>query len=523
MERKKQIDYWNICIGYRTISVVLSTMTYLFQGMLYGKAGNWWIASGMLAACFLGNYLYRRMTEQKLWLCLTIGMELFFYGIFTYLSGGFSGPYFYYYIGCLLIMLAAKISTRITLLAAAWCMLCAVVGSLSGGFTNLEMNIAYGTIAMVGGFFVLRYYLNHSNQLNQQLEEEKERSERAVWQLTNLYETFNLFAMTDMDRIMEELTSLLQRMIAPDGCILVKLNLAGEVERKGISGIDKTLADKLIQEAAKQGQEQERMLLKQENAVYEVLLLGKNTVSNGYFISRNGMMGIVPEENEFYQGLIEMVFRNLDIHSQLERYITAEEQGRIADEIHDTVIQKIFGMVCSLKLLDMKLSQLCEEEVRKEIQNLMYAAERIMGELRETIYGKKFEETIGDTFIGSLKSYMLELERLCNARIDVKVDPDAVAMTTAQKIAVYRVSCEAVSNAIRHGKAERVQVEVMIDEEQIRVNIEDNGKGFVKKMTGAPGEKGLRNMYQMAAMLKGRLVLETGVGHGTKVSLTLPR
>lgn len=48
-------------------------------------------------------------------------------------------------------------------------------------------------------------------------------------------------------------------------------------------------------------------------------------------------------------------FSNLDTYSQMEKFIAMDEQNRIANEIHDTVIQKLFGMTCSLAVLENKL------------------------------------------------------------------------------------------------------------------------------------------------------------------------
>ena len=231
---------------------------------------------------------------------------------------------------------------------------------------------------------------------------------------------------------------------------------------------------------------------------------------------------IKQEKEEFYWNLIDIIFTNLDVHAQLERFIAMEEQNRIANEIHDTVIQKLFGVVCSLKVMENKLTNEGNDEFKENIALLKRSIELAMTELRESIYGRRFKDSL-HTFIGTMELYMKEAERLHNTKIEMDIDPKSDYMSLAQKIAVYRVSCEAVNNAIRHGNATIVSIMLKVFPNQINLKVEDNGVGFIKKQEGLYEGNGLKNMKNIAGLLKGRLLLDTERKTGMTVELFLPR
>lgn len=530
MDERSEPRYLKICMGYRLLSITLSTALYLFLIPGPGGEKKLWIAAGMLAACFLGGWLYLRMDGQKNWVALTAAVEIFFYGIFTFLSGGFYSPYLWYFISCLLIVMSLRSSQLLTLLAFFWCLLCAAAGA-GGEFEGLTINLSIGLAAAAGAFYILFYYIQKLAQqkqdlkeLNRQLAAEKERSEHALVQITNLYETTNLLAMTDPVQVMEALVELLNRTITPGGCVLAKIDVEGKIQRQASIGIEKTRAENLlehgVQKMKKNGDGS--CFWKEEGESYEAVVLGDRPLIQGLLIRKKSAATDLREDS-FYTGIIRIIFQNLDMYGQIGNYIAVEEQNRIANEIHDTVIQKLFGLVCAMKILEMQLDSLDREEVRARVDQLKNSTELTMSELRESIYGHCFQEDSERSFAGTLKTYMNEMGQLSGTQVSVEIDPQTAFMTAPQKIAVYRVACEAVNNAIRHGKADHVHVEIKLDEKQIQAAVTDDGTGFEQVQAAPLSGNGLRNMYQMASMLKGSLQVTSDGGQGTAVHLCLPR
>lgn len=540
MKNSEQMGYLNICISYRIISITFLTVVYLFLIHRHENslAGRLVLSTGMLCACMLGNFLYKRMLLQEspmIWIRITVGLELFANGIFILLSGGFSSPYLWYYVGCLFLMMTLERTMVLVVPATVWCLLCGLMRGgqgLSKTISYLELNVCIGIIIVTGGFHVLLRYVHRLDQiheeqmvLNQNLILEKEKTEQALKQITDLYDMYNLFAMTGPERMIEELAKFLQKTIAPKGLILAELDEREKVKRKISLQMDDTLFQKLFCKAACiLSSEADSLDVELEGQSYEINRIGQDIRPFGILIRPGGRyIEKARDQYTFYQRILEAIFRNMDIQEQLEKYIISEEQNRIADEIHDTVIQRLFALVCGIKVLEENIGNLHTAQARKQADLLKNSAEMIMKELRETIYGKHFEDHDGRAFVKKVKKYMEEIEKLCGAQIDVNIDEKAAYMTTGQSIALYRTVCETVNNAIRHGKANKVEVSVLFRKDEISVAVKDNGSGFAKEKTERLGGNGLKNIYRMVYLLNGRMAIESKSGEGASICIYFPR
>ncbi len=80
---------------------------------------------------------------------------------------------------------------------------------------------------------------------------------------------------------------------------------------------------------------------------------------------------------------------------------------------------------------------------------------------------------------------------------------------------------EAVSNAVRHGRAKRIAVRAARADDRLALSISDDGGGFSPDSAGGAG-RGLGNMQARAVALGGELQVESAPGRGTRIVLVLP-
>jgi signal transduction histidine kinase len=106
-------------------------------------------------------------------------------------------------------------------------------------------------------------------------------------------------------------------------------------------------------------------------------------------------------------------------------------------------------------------------------------------------------------------------------RINLEVDlDDSIAADADQRHALMRIAREAVSNAVRHGKAERVWVRLSRNDGERRLTVEDDGSGFdVDAMMAAGSGYGLTSMRDRARGLPGALRVESQTGKGSVVTV----
>lgn len=511
-------DYVRICIYYHVLSVVLASGVYFFYAI---RAGDFnfmkvLVASGMMAACFISAFLYKRILDQDIntiWLYVVVIAEVFSYGIFIFFTGGYYSPFLWYCVSCLFLPMSINMGKGFMFFAAGWYLLCTVINrmmpGMHGAAINLEVNTGIGVVFVIAGFYILASYI-------QKLNEYQLSTEQALNHITDLYDSFHLFTMSDIDKIMEQLMEIIHRTIAPQGGVLIKFNEDGKPGWRHAVGMDET--------AFGDGQEWEDYRESYEEGC-DVLYIGYEPDYSGVLLRpRSEEHSVESSLDDFHYHLIDIVFKNIDVQKQLEEYIVEEEQKRIADEIHDTVIQKLFGIACKLKLLESALPEVQPKELSRELIALKESAELTMKELREAIYGNRFSEH-EKKFVEKLDAYMEGVKRLWDIDIITHVDRDADSLSVSQKLAIYKTVCEAVNNAVRHGEADAVTVDIVIEGKGINTVISDNGKGIGPVAGREKNQEGngIKNMQRLAKAFKGKCLIETLPEKGTKVILYLPR
>lgn len=86
---------------------------------------------------------------------------------------------------------------------------------------------------------------------------------------------------------------------------------------------------------------------------------------------------------------------------------------------------------------------------------------------------------------------------------------------------LYRIAQEAINNALKHGEATSIQVELSSSEDQVTLRIEDDGKGFPEPEQRGAG-MGVRVMHFRSNMIGGRLKINSEKGKGTQIICQVP-
>ena len=86
---------------------------------------------------------------------------------------------------------------------------------------------------------------------------------------------------------------------------------------------------------------------------------------------------------------------------------------------------------------------------------------------------------------------------------------------------LLRIAQEAVGNAVKHGRAQQVDIELVYSSKSFCLSVADNGKGFVVNQNEPAGHFGLLDMRERAQAMGTQLTLESEVGRGTRVAVEL--
>jgi len=194
------------------------------------------------------------------------------------------------------------------------------------------------------------------------------------------------------------------------------------------------------------------------------------------------------------------------------------ERQRIGQDLHDDLCQQLSGISCLggvlAKRLDARLP--AEAAAAAEIVTLTENAVRRARDIARGLQPLELET-------GGLPAALHELARnvevMFRVHCHVTCDAHAAIDDPASPIQFYRITQEAISNAIRHGHANNVYVDLVQIEDRVILTVEDDGVGFDPAAV-APG-LGVRTMHHRARMIGATVTVERGDGAGTLVTCTV--
>jgi signal transduction histidine kinase len=189
----------------------------------------------------------------------------------------------------------------------------------------------------------------------------------------------------------------------------------------------------------------------------------------------------------------------------------AAERRRIARDLHD-------GFAQELAFIAMQGRQLAQETGEPTLVEIAEAAERALVECRRTIAG--LAASADEPLHKAISSTVRRLATRAGARARFDLDP-RVEVPAETRENLLRILAEAVTNAVRHGMADVIEVELS-GENGTRLRIADNGVGFDPTKHGERRNFGLLNMRERAMASGANLLLRTSPGRGTEVEVVLP-
>jgi len=206
-----------------------------------------------------------------------------------------------------------------------------------------------------------------------------------------------------------------------------------------------------------------------------------------------------------------------------------QERSRIAQELHDTVAQDILQLSLQTEIMNKeadasKRSRLCDEvvggqkEIMKRIRNIC-----------ENLIPPDFERRrLGD----ALQSLCYNFQQRTKIECQIKIQKDLplAALDSDIQLQCFRITQECLSNIEKHSGAAECSVLVYRGEKgEIIISVSDEGKGFTppdrdsSQNLKEQGYFGLWGMYERAAAMNGKLMLESEPDEGTTVTLRIPQ
>src|SRR5882724_9602858 len=213
--------------------------------------------------------------------------------------------------------------------------------------------------------------------------------------------------------------------------------------------------------------------------------------------------------------------REVAERARLEREVIescAREQRRIAYDLHDGVGQQLVGIALSAKLLEEQLrpDRPAEAEKASAIVRLANEAAR---QARLTARSLEGADGVGDLKT-ALESLAMNISQNCRVRSTVKANGASLPVSAPVSAQLYRIAQEAMRNALEHGAAREVLIQLTFGHRDMLLTVQDDGEGFDTKTNGHG--MGLRIMRYRAQCIGGSWEVHTGPSKGTIVYCRVP-
>ncbi len=195
------------------------------------------------------------------------------------------------------------------------------------------------------------------------------------------------------------------------------------------------------------------------------------------------------------------------------------ERKRVAAELHDELGQDL--LVIRNRLL-LAMERDADAEMKQELDEISDTVLSTLDEVRQISRNLRPYKLERLGLSGTVRSMLKEVA--ATTRIDFEWEIGRVDGLFAKndEINIYRIFQEGANNVLKHSEASRAVVNMEQHGSEVRIEIEDDGKGFSVSPTGAFSGFGIQGMRERVEMLGGTMAIVSSPGTGTKISIVLP-
>ena len=240
-----------------------------------------------------------------------------------------------------------------------------------------------------------------------------------------------------------------------------------------------------------------------------VILLSRAPTSAGFSLTDVEMSAVFGTQ-------VSLALELATVHRMREEQAVLGDRDRIARDLHDLVIQRLFAAGLSMQ----SLRRFTTDPVALDrINAVTNELDETIRELRDTIYSLRGMAqdtgTLSSQILTVIKEGAQSLPFAPRIRLSGPIDGPLADGLSSSLLAVIS---EGLSNAARHAKATSIDISVDAQDQRIKLVIADNGCGFSKPVR----RSGLDNLRERAALLGGKFSVRSTLGEGTRLRWSVP-
>jgi signal transduction histidine kinase len=214
---------------------------------------------------------------------------------------------------------------------------------------------------------------------------------------------------------------------------------------------------------------------------------------------------------------------NARLHSNVRRVTILEERERIGMDLHDGIIQSIYGVGLVLENARLMLRedpQSAEDRLKKATEDL----NRTIRDIRNYILDLRPRQLRGESLIEGLGRLISEFRQ--NTKVEVSLAGPKEHLSDLPQInamALFHICQEALANIAKHANASKVTIDLWTTSDRALLEVHDDGDGFDLEKANKTVGHGLANMQTRVANVGGDLDIISAPGEGTTILAWVPR
>jgi signal transduction histidine kinase len=215
------------------------------------------------------------------------------------------------------------------------------------------------------------------------------------------------------------------------------------------------------------------------------------------------------------------------VREERDRVVAVEEdvRRRLARDLHDSLAQLLAAALMNVRFMSEEVSKQHAVST-SDLSTLEGAISRALFQVRTMLFDLRpvILETQG--LVAALEAYTKRLRKEGTGRLRLSVNSKLGRLSPKIETAAFSIIRESLNNVRRHARAKNIRVTLDRNEDNLYVTIEDDGQGFdvelTEKICDERGSIGLLNMREWTETVSGTLSVDSAVGEGTKITLTVP-
>jgi signal transduction histidine kinase len=200
--------------------------------------------------------------------------------------------------------------------------------------------------------------------------------------------------------------------------------------------------------------------------------------------------------------------------------VTEDEGRRIGQEIHDGLCQELVGLLRMAESLG--ASHVGNADIRKQVPLLTGQAAYALRLAREVSYSLTLHDLEMQTLSDALTVFVRRFENVSGVAIELNCASALSAFSKEQSAHVYRIVREAVVNAIRHGSARHIWIDLIQERQRAIVSVTNDGEPVQADLSTLTPGIGLRQVWMRAQLLGGTFALRRDAQGQTVAELIIP-